>query len=57
MSKRSRITLDKKQATFNSPDLSKMQEVIIDVRTRIYIEPGADPEKARTRYLERLQAR
>ncbi len=57
MSKKSRIALDKKQATFNSPDLSKMQEVIIDVRTRIYIDPDADPEQARIRYLERLEAR
>lgn len=57
MSKKNRISLDKKQTTFNSPDLSKMQEVIIDVRTRIYIDPDADPDEARTRYLARLEAR
>jgi hypothetical protein len=57
MSKKGRMSLDKKQVTFKTPDLSKMQEVIIDVRTRIYIEPGADPEEARTRYLARLEAR
>ncbi len=57
MSKRSRMALDKKQVTFKTPDLSKMQEVIIDVRTRIYIAPDADPEQARIRYLARLEAR
>ena len=51
------MSLDKKQVTFKTPDLSKMQEVIIDVRTRIYISPDADPEQARTRYLARLEAR
>jgi len=48
---------DKKPILFKTPDLSKMQEVVIDVRTRIYIAPGADPEKARNRYLARLEAR
>jgi len=57
MSKKGRISLDKKQITFKSPNLSKMQEVIIDVRTRIYISPDADPVKARERYLERLENR
>ena len=57
MGKRSRISLDKKQITFKSPNLSKMQEVIIDARTRIYIDPDADPVKARERYLERLENR
>ncbi len=57
MSKKSRMALEKKHITFNSPDLSKMQEVVIDGRTRIYIEPGADPELARQRYLARLEAR
>jgi hypothetical protein len=57
MGKKSRISLDKKQITFKSPNLSKMQEVIIDARTRIYIDPDADPVKARERYLERLENR
>jgi hypothetical protein len=57
MSKRSRIALDKKQVTFKTPDLSKMQEVVIDVRTRIYIDPDADPDEARERYLARLESR
>ena len=44
----------KKQNTFKSPDTSKMQEVKIDERTRIYIPLGADPVEARNRYLARL---
>ncbi|MCB2219051.1 MAG: hypothetical protein KQI35_01560 [Bacteroidetes bacterium] len=47
----------KKQNTFKSPDTSKMQEVMIDERTRIYIPKGADPVEARKRYLDRLIAR
>jgi hypothetical protein len=47
----------KKQNTFKSPDTSKMQEVMIDERTRIYIPKGADPVEARKRYLDRLVAR
>jgi hypothetical protein len=42
---------DKKQEVFKSPDLRKMQEVIIDLRTRIYIAVDEDPRKARERYL------
>ncbi|MGC9355191.1 MAG: hypothetical protein ACP5D9_15195 [Mariniphaga sp.] len=48
---------DKKQNSFKSPDLHKMQEVIINARTRIYVEVGQDPEEAKERYLERLEAR
>ena len=47
---------EKKQKTFESPDLAKMQEVVIDHRTKIYIAVGADPEEARTRYLSRPTA-
>lgn len=46
---------EKKQNSFKSPDLHKMQEVIINARTRIYVEAGQDPEEARKRYLERLE--
>lgn len=56
MNKRSRSVNDKK-AAFKTPNTSKMQEVIIDMRTRIYIAPDADPEEARNRYLARMQAR
>ena len=48
---------DKKQNIIKSPDPGKLQEVIIDFRTRIYIALGADPEEARTRYLSRAEAR
>lgn len=41
---------DKKQNTFKSPDMSKLQEVVIDVKTRIYIAMDANPEEARERY-------
>jgi hypothetical protein len=43
--------MERKPIVFKSPDLSKLKEVIIDHRTRIYIAPDADVEEARTRYL------
>lgn len=43
----------KKQNAFVSPNLEKMQEVVIDFRTKIYIPIGADPEEAKKRYLEK----
>jgi len=45
---------DKKQVVFKSPDLNKLQAVVIDHRTKIYIAVGADPEEAKTRYLTRI---
>jgi hypothetical protein len=48
---------EKKSNTIKSPDLSKLKEVIIDHRTRIYIAPGADVEEARNRYLSRIATR
>ncbi len=45
---------DKKQVVFKSPDLSKLQAVIIDRNTVIYIAPGDNPEEARTRYFARV---
>jgi len=38
---------EKKPSTFKSPDLSKMQEVVIDFRTKIYISMDEDPIKAK----------
>jgi hypothetical protein len=38
---------------FTSPDLSKLQAVIIDHRTTIYIAKGADVEEAKFKYLSR----
>ena len=46
---------DKKQHSFKSPDLKSMQEVIINSRTRIYVEIGEDPVVAKERYLTRLE--
>jgi hypothetical protein len=41
---------EKRTPVYKSPDLSKMKEVIIDHRTRIFIALDADPEEARNRY-------
>jgi hypothetical protein len=51
------IMYEKKQNIVKSPDLSKLKEVIIDHRTRIYIAPEADIEKAKERYLDRISRR
>lgn len=51
------IMFEKKQIAFKSPDLSKLKEVIIDHRTKIYITPGTDVEEAKSRYLNRLSVR
>ncbi|MBL7971476.1 MAG: hypothetical protein JNL03_08145 [Prolixibacteraceae bacterium] len=48
---------EKKQSDFKTPDLTKLQEVIIDVKTRIYIPVGADPKEARSRYFQRLESK
>jgi hypothetical protein len=44
---------EKKQMVFKSPDLNKLQVVVIDHRTKIYIAIGADPEEARSKYFAR----
>jgi hypothetical protein len=44
---------EKKRLVFKSPDITRMQEVIINYKTRIYIAIGADPEEARSRHLNR----
>jgi len=48
---------DKKQTSFKTPDITKMQEVVINHRTKIYIAIGADPEEARSRYWARQDAK
>ena len=48
---------EKKQSNYQSPDLSKLQEVVIDFRTKIYIAIGADSAEARSRYFSRLEAK
>jgi hypothetical protein len=45
---------DKKPVNFTSPDLSKLQAVIIDIKTILYIPLDADPELARASYLNRV---
>lgn len=44
---------DKKGNVIKSPDLTKMQAVVIDTRTTLYIPADADAEEARSRYLAR----
>jgi hypothetical protein len=46
-----------KTSVVKSPDLSKMKDVIIDHRTKIYIVPDADVEEAGSRYMDRNAAR
>ena len=48
---------EKRKSNFKTPDVSILQEVIIDVRTKIYIALGADPEEAKSRFLSRLGER
>ena len=48
---------EKKAHSYTSPDLSTLQEVVIDLRTKIYIPKGDDPEEARSRYLARVSAK
>jgi len=49
--------LERKQNIFKTPDITKMQEVVINTRTKIYIAVGADPEEARSRYWARQDAK
>ena len=49
--------VEKKIGTFKSPDLSKLKEVIIDHRTKIYIALTADVEEAKKLYLARVAVR
>ena len=48
---------EKKPTVFKTPDITRMQEVIINARTKIYIAIGADPEEARSRYVARQEAK
>jgi hypothetical protein len=45
--------IDKAHMNSKTPDLTKMQEVIINPRTRIYIAIGASAKEAKERYLQR----
>ena len=52
-----RIMSDSKHTLPKSPDLSKLREVVIDPRTKIYIGMNEDVEEAKNRYLSRNSAR
>ena len=45
---------EKKGVNFESPNINKMQAVVIDHKTTIYIANGANPEEAKKRYLSRI---
>jgi hypothetical protein len=45
---------DKPINHFKTPDLSKLKEVVIDERTKIYVPIDADPDEAKSRFLSRL---
>ena len=47
----------KKQPVFESPDLSKLQAVVIDSRTTLYIALGASIDEARKKYLTRQNSK
>jgi hypothetical protein len=49
--------LEKKVVISKSPDLSKLREVVIDHRTKIYIAFDADIEEAKSRYLDRATSK
>jgi len=44
---------EKKHNHFDSPNTNKMQAVVIDHKTTIYIALDADPDEARQRFLYR----
>lgn len=45
---------EKKGVNYESPNISKMQAVVIDNKTTIYIALDSDPEEAKKRYLARI---
>jgi hypothetical protein len=45
---------EKKGINFESPNVNKMQAVVIDHKTTIYIAQDANPEEAKKRYLSRI---
>jgi hypothetical protein len=49
--------LDKKPVVHKTPDLTKLQAVVIDNRTTLYIPIGADPKEATKRYSGRLDVK
>jgi hypothetical protein len=49
--------IEKKPVVFKSPDLSKLKEVVINHKTRIYIAQDANIEEAKERYRSLMAAR
>ncbi|HEY4789437.1 MAG TPA: hypothetical protein VIH57_25480 [Bacteroidales bacterium] len=47
----------KKYVSFTAPDVDKMQEVIIDEKTKLYIAPDASAEEARKHYFDKMRAK
>jgi len=50
-------TKAKKVAAKHSPDLNKLQKVRIDNSTYIYIGPDKDPEVAKKKFIDKMNAR
>lgn len=48
---------EKKQNSFDSPDVKKLQAIQIDEKTTIFVAKDADPEEAKKRYLSRIKAK
>jgi len=51
------VMYEKKPNTYTSPDLTKMQAVVIDVKTTIYTALDVDPKVARKNYFARINAK
>jgi hypothetical protein len=49
--------LEKKKNQVPSPDVSQMQMVEIDGKTKLYIAPEASADEARSRYSEYLRGK
>ena len=50
-------SMKKTPSIFKSPDMSKLKEVVIDHRTRIFIAHDADPVEARDRFIAKFNYR
>lgn len=48
------IMSEKRSNNYESPNVSKLQAVVIDIKTTIYIPLDADPEEAKQRYMARI---
>lgn len=55
--KKTTVMSEKKQNSFDSPDVKKLQAIQIDEKTTIFVAKDADPEEAKKRYLSRIKAK